>query len=537
MPSRQPPALSPEFLPADGPPPSGLLHTAYYAALAALERREDTPQWHATVAGLVTLRLVDRWIASARRDSPSGGSVTTSIIGDDLAPAVLVELVEAAGRAVAAMDSGDSQKSLLEALVAAATTGASDALAQVLLAYAHALHSDARWSLAADVYETIGRLAATPRSYASTALRVLEPVASERLGHSRRMMGDLDGASAAYAAARAAACASGDRVRELRIEISEANLLMHVGNLPAAATALEDIIAEASHLAEIPTSRSAASPPPDSWPLADVQISPRDVLALARQDRGVVATMQRDYPFAIEHFFSAWRGFRDPTRRERVWCDMARALADMGLRHAAHDAYLVLHMTAREREIQLAAATNLLELAVIDGQQDAFVSYRAGLDEAAASGTLPAWLAPWVAFYIGMGEACFGHPDRARVTWNLALTLATESRVNEVIIRIDAALAALDAGRALDLPTVPSVPVAAPIERITRVVRRVRRRLRIAEPWPTQPATSAASASPMGTRIGDRESDPSLAPADADHRLAEPAGVDSHGRISSHFPR
>jgi hypothetical protein len=514
--------------------PSALLHTAYYAALAALDGREGSPQWRRTVAGLVTLRLVDRWIANSQRHAPLAGWTTTCTTQGDPTPDVLTELVEAASPVVAAVESGDPLRPLLLSLLDASATGARSHLAQALLAYAHALHADAQWPLAADVYETVHRLVAAPQSRDRPALAVLEPIALERLGHSLRMMGDLDGAAAAYTEAVAAARASSDPVRELRVRISEANLLIHVGNLPAAATALDAIIAEASRLADVPLNRRATSTPMiEHLLLADIQISPRDVLALARQDRGVVATMQGDFSYAIEQSFSAWRGYRDPVRRERVWCDLARALADIGLRRAAHDAYLVLQVTARERDIQLIAATNLLELAVIDEQPEAFASYCATLDDAAASGTLPAWLAPWAAFYRGMGEARFGRPDQARVTWHHALALATRARVNEVIIRVDAALAALDAGRALDQPPTPSAPVAASIEHIVRVVRRVR--MRITEPWPARPATAIRATAP--TAGGDRKGDPPVAPTNAFGSEGEPTGVDSHGQISRRFPR
>ncbi len=457
-----------------------MLHDAYYAVLAHLDGREDSAEWRATVAGLVLLRLVDRWIACPREGN--GYSVRDAPVtsADDLNPAALGELVAAARDAAAAVESADSKRQLLLALVEAAATGSTGDMARALLLYAHTLHTEATWPLAADVYGTVYRLATAPTPVNGTDLEVLGPVALERVGYAKRMMGDLDGAAASYMDGRAAAIAQGDKIRDLRIRLSEANLLIHVGNLPRAVVALESILDEASqHPEEVSRGRDLARSLRLEVPLLDIDLDTRDIIALARHARGTVAAMLGDHALALEHYFAAWVGYRDPARRERVWLDMAFSLANIGVRNAAHDAYAVLHLTAREREARLTAALNLMELATMDGREDVAMTYRAEIESAAASGALPAWLAPWAAYHSGKAEARFGRPEHARALFMEALELAKQAQVNEVTIRADAALAALVTGGGVEHPS-SALPVIPPaVIRIARTIRRVRKSHRL----------------------------------------------------------
>ena len=202
-----------------------------------------------------------------------------------------------------------------------------------------------------------------------------------------------------------------------------------------------------------------------------------EIMALARHDRGLIATLQHEFNLAAEHYFAAWQSYGDPDRRERVWTDLALNFAEMGWHDTAREAFLVLYATARSREIRLIAATNLLELAVLDGQEPLFESYRRILHEAERSGSLPAEVAARFALYEGRGDARFGNAESARLAFERALEIATRHRVNEVTIRADEALAALRVGRPVvdwSARTAP-ISVTSSVERITRVVRRARR--------------------------------------------------------------
>jgi tetratricopeptide (TPR) repeat protein len=291
------------------------------------------------------------------------------------------------------------------------------------------------------------------------------------------MTGALDEARAAYAAGRAVARALGDENADRLIRISEAKILMYLGNLPAAAAALDGIIrdATASGTASQPDWATAARQKDES----DAAVRDRfNVVALARHDRAAVATLLHDFNLAAEQYFTAWRSYRDPIRRERVWVDMALNFAEMGLRDVAREALQVLVAGARRREIKLVAATNLLELAIADGREDLFEIYRGTLRDAAIMGTLPVELAAKFALYEGRGEARFGRMDKAVAAFERALSLGIAHHVHEVTIRSDEALAAIRSGRSVEgrVEPVQASSVTPSVERIARVVRRARRR-------------------------------------------------------------
>lgn len=456
---------------------SALRHEPFFAALAGLEGHEGSGDWRATVAGLVTLRLVDRRTARIEDRAPGGlDSARPDGLTTDLPP----DVIEAARQAVGDVDRQHAVAGPLRELLRSVTAAVADDLPQRVLAYGHALHADSRWSLAADVYRAVLRLAEAPRRTDPSTSVTFVPLAYDRLGHSLRMVGDLDGASAAYAAGRAAARALGDGDADRLIRISEAKILIHLGNLPAAAAALDTVIQDAKAAKSIaPTDLSPAIAEKLSG--IDDGDERLDVVALAQHDRAVVASLQHDFNFAAEQYFAAWRAYRDPVRRERVWVDLAGNFAEMGLREVAREALLPLYANAHRRDIRLIAATNLLELAVLDGREDLFETYRRTLHDAADAGTLPSDTAAKFALYEGRGEARFGRPSAAVAAFERALTLAARHRVNEVAIRTDealAALAALRTGRPVADWFAPLTPtsMSPSVERITRVVRRARRR-------------------------------------------------------------
>jgi|GEM_PF-859639 len=531
------------------PAPPGPTHMAFVAALAAMADAGDSAGWTATVAGLVTLRLVDRHIARAQHALPVPGPATGHAAGHAAggAPArarsrsprewrsagrsterggagrpLVAAVVDAARTAVDAVSGADATTRALRQLIAASAVGDREAMAVALFRYAHLLRSDGRWTLAGDVYETVLRLAAAPDGDGAPHLRSLVPHAYDRLGYVRRMAGDIAGASAAYAAGRAAADMRGDRDSALRIRIAQANVLRELGNYPAAAAALDEIIADA--LASRRGDTAAGERERRRW-----RSKGDDVLALARHDRGVIANAQRQYELALEQYLAAWRAYRHPLRRERVWSDIARNLADMGLRAVARDIHLVLYVSAQEREVRVAAAINLLELAVLDGEREAFLSLRSSLHDAARRGVVPAYLAPWARLYEAYGEARFGSVSAAIALLEETQAVATAVRANQALIRADEAIAELRAGRpisALDeavdgskaatvsastssLPAAspspapfpgPTRPVSAAVEQVTRLVRSARRQM-----WQHR---AAAEADPRDGRPPGRRAPP-----------------------------
>jgi tetratricopeptide (TPR) repeat protein len=443
-----------------------LLHEPFFRALAALEGQEGGTEWRALIAGLVTLRLADMRIASAEY----GLRRPLQLVPESgFTPDVPLEVIEAARAAAGAVDDHDSVAGPLRELVKASSAVIAGDLPERLLVYAHALHADSRWPLAADVYRTVLRSAAAPQADGAPAVQAFVPYVYDRLGRSLRMTGDLDGARAAYEAGCGAAHVLSDGYAERLMRISQAKILMHLGNLPAAAAALDEIIEDAA--ASLDAGRPRAG--------EGRSISVRDraeIVARARHDRGLVATLQHEFNLAAEQYFAAWQAHRDPDERERVWVDLALNFSEMGQHDVAREAFVALYAMARRREVRLLAATNLLELAVLDGHERQFENYRRILHEAEHSGSLPAEVAAKFALYEGRGDARFGHPESARRAFERALAIATRHQVNEVTIRADEALAALRVGRPVADWSARMTPISitASVERITRVVRRAR---------------------------------------------------------------
>ena len=163
-------------------------HLAFFEALGSLE--EGSADWHATTAGLVVLRMVDAWYEE----------------GAHVAAADAWGL-NAVREAVAAMTAGDPARTILGGVVdavAAAERADFSVVATRLSAYGRALHFDAKWRLAADVYETLLAYA-HPIDESDVYIN-----ASMQLGYCLRMLGEFDQAAVAYADAGRVATSMGD---------------------------------------------------------------------------------------------------------------------------------------------------------------------------------------------------------------------------------------------------------------------------------------------------------------------------------------
>ncbi len=146
-----------------------LRHSAFFSELSSLGDSDSS--WRAVTAGLVVLRLVDAWVEEGAQvvtaDNWGVRSVRAAI--DDLPPAM-------------------PARTLLGGIVDALTSaraGDLHAVAPRLMAYARSLDLDGRWTLAADVYDTI-LTHVHPVEDADVAI-----TAMLRRGHCLRQMGSL----------------------------------------------------------------------------------------------------------------------------------------------------------------------------------------------------------------------------------------------------------------------------------------------------------------------------------------------------------
>lgn len=366
-----------------------LQHIPFFEALT--RAREGSPEWRRTTAGLVTLRLFDAWIVE-------GPSVVAADAWGLRAVRDVIDAVD-----------GGSHKGILESIVDA-MQGASvvrvPLVAPRLLAYGRALQFDGQFELAADVHKTV--LAhAHPIEESDIVV-----TASAQLGACMRIMAEWDEALNAYARASCVAAMSGDMVTVLRMRIAEANVTMERGNVPRAQELLDDAIADAS--------------------AADL----RDVRARARHARAVVAIRRQDFEYGIRLAYEALAESGEPIERDRMLGDIAAAFFELGMRSAARDAYLILAATAQEQYHRWVATINLMECAAADGREPVFEQYRREL----ADTQLPASLACQYFYYVGEGYRMFGKEPQAQAAFERSLTIASAHRINEMIIRVEAAI-------------------------------------------------------------------------------------------------
>ena len=374
-------------------------HLAFFEALGTLD--EGSKDWQATTAGMVVLRLVDAWYDE----------------GAQIAAADAWGLA-AVREAVQAMTPGDPARTILSGVVdAVATADRADfsVVATRLSAYGRALHFDAKWRLAADVYETL-LMYAHPIDESDVFVN-----ASMQLGYCLRMVGDFDQAAVAYADAGRIATSMGDVVGILRARIADARLSMSRGNLPRAEEILDDTIARA-------TSESL-----------------HDVAGLALHERSSVAYERRDYTRAIRFAYDALSKLTGQSARDRVLADIAASFLELGVISAARDAFLVLAATAQEQYVRWVATLNLLEVSTFEGSEPRFETYRRELHCI----QLPTILQVNYHLHVGNGYAAFGRAERARAALTAAAALAAEHRLNQLLFSAEDSLRRLDAGERL----------------------------------------------------------------------------------------
>ena len=371
-------------------------HLAFFEALGSLE--EGSTDWDATTAGLVVLRLVDAWYDE----------------GVQVAAADAWGL-NAVREAVGAMAAGDPSRTILSGVVDAVESAERadfSVVATRLSAYGRALHFDAKWRLAADVYETLLTYA-HPIDESDVYIN-----ASMQLGYCLRMLGEFDQAAIAYADAGRVATSMGDVVGILRARIADARLSMSRGNLPRAEEILDDTIARA-------TSESL-----------------HDVAGLALHERSTVAYERKDYPKAIRFAYDALAKLTGQSARDRVLADIAASFLELGVISAARDAFLVLAATAQEQYVRWSATLNLLDVSTLEGSEPRFESYRREL----AGADLPVVLQVHYHMHLGNGYATFGRLDRARRSLMRAAEIAAEHRLNQLLFTAEDSLRRLEAG-------------------------------------------------------------------------------------------
>lgn len=365
-------------------------HLPFFAELAALD--EGDPAWRSVSAGLVVLRLVDSWIEEG----------AAAVVADGWG----IRSVEAA---IEEMPAGLPARGVLGSVVKAlkgSSANSMHAIAPRLMAYARSLDLDAKWALAADVYETvIGHVHPTEESDVAITAHL-------RRAYCERSLGELEQAVASYDAASRIAEGVGDLFGVLRARIGTAKIAIARGNMPQAEALLEQTIAVA----------------------AEHELT--DVHAMALQDRATVAHLRGTYDVAVRLAYTALELTTDATNRDRLLADIAGSFYMLGVRSAARDAYAVVEATAQEQYQRWVATINLMEIAANDGSMPLFERYRRSL----ANTSLPPALQAEYYVHAGTGYELLGELDAARTSFEHARTVAETFGFNQIIFRSEEAL-------------------------------------------------------------------------------------------------
>ncbi|MDB4914407.1 MAG: hypothetical protein JWM95_2051, partial [Gemmatimonadetes bacterium] len=366
-------------------------HVPFFTAQASLE--DSDPSWRAVSAGLVLLRLVDAWIEEGASVVAADGWGVRSV-------AAAIEEVPVVIPARGVL------MSVLSALTEA-SSGDMHAVAPRLMAYARSLDLDAKWALAADVYETITSHV-HPDEESEIAIN-----AHLRRGHCLRELGQFTDATESFNTAAELAHHSGDMIGALRARIGEAKIVVARGNLPAADAILDETV-------QLATKHNL-----------------RAVRSMATHDRVGIAYARGQYDLAVRFAYDAMQHNVSESERDRILNDLAGSFYMLGLKSAARDAFLILAATAREQYQRWAATINLMELSAEDGAELQFERYRQQL----AATDLPPILGTQFELQVGLGYQVLGYRDAAGLWLERALETASLHSYNRFVFAAEAALA------------------------------------------------------------------------------------------------
>jgi tetratricopeptide (TPR) repeat protein len=365
-------------------------HLAYFDALGSLT--EQSPAWQSVLAGLATLRLADATLEKTPAASADWASVYR------------------ARRTASAMREGNPVRAALLHVVETIGLGTSVVeVANGLLSYARALDFEGSWPLAMDVFTTVAE-SVGPELDPHIAIE-----ANIGLGGMARRTGDWHTSAQAYAHAAHIAQTIGDTAHVLTVEIGQANTALTRGNLPAAESILENVIGEAR-------ARNLG-----------------DVLGLALHSRSSVAHARREYADAVRLAHESLDFTTNASARDVVLSDLAAAFGGLGMHDSARDGYLVVAATSQYQWVRWQATLNLMELASLDGMEQAFEQYAAELKDAALDPRLRAYFL----LYLGAGAGRFGRLESAESALNEAIRYASDHQISQVAHEATIALAEL----------------------------------------------------------------------------------------------
>lgn len=365
-------------------------HHAFFETLGQIG--EQDPSWQPVLAGLTVLRLVDAIENRAR-----GAAVERAA-------------VESARTKASAIGEGDPSRAILARIVELldGRREVSADLGEALMSYGRALELEARWALAADVFDTVAVLFEDRRH----STLVID--ANAALGAANRNLGEWDKSHRAYAAAQHLADYAGEISRSLTVQVGIAGNYMVQGNLPAADAELDQVMSEAQ-------ARGL-----------------QDIEALAFHAQASVSHARGNYARAIQLAYRALELTTNRSARDRILADIAAANAGLGLRDPARDGSSIVALTSPHQSVRWQATLNLMELAVAEGSESSFDDYAGQLEHAPLDPRLRAYFL----FYSAIGARRFSR-DGADDLFRLAHEHADANGLHRIVFEIENEMASI----------------------------------------------------------------------------------------------
>jgi tetratricopeptide (TPR) repeat protein len=361
------------------------IHIAFFREASTYP--DQSPEYNAILAGLLTLRLLDKW----------------AVPGQDARSAGRLYEFSAVRRSVRAMPDG-AAKDLLRSLVSAINayvSGRADERLALVIDYARLLERDSYWTCASDTYETAIAMVD------DRALdRSLLPQWYQRAAYCRRQAGDVRGAEPLLLKGQAVANELHDVHWWFRLRIAMALLELQRGNLGESEKQLDRIIADAKR-SDLP-----------------------EIVARATHDRGQVAYAQNQDHRAATLYFDAMMMHTEMALARRAALDLAVALGDLGhLPHALKVCRILRNGPEDGSDIRTIAGINLMRLSHLGGDEAAFDRLYAELRDERMTGRLRAHFLVTAA----QGLKRFGRTDEAREAAQQALEVAERYHVHKLV--------------------------------------------------------------------------------------------------------
>jgi hypothetical protein len=204
----------------------------------------------------------------------------------------------------------------------------------------------------------------------------------------------------------------GDRQGVLTVQVGIANTYMAKGNLPQAQSILDDVIMQAGDLE-----------------MGDVQ-------AVALHSRASLSARRGEPAEGLRMAYQALNLQKNEAERDMILEDIGAMFSELGLRDAARDSHLILAATAQTRMARWTATVNLMEIAALDGQQEAFDSYARDL----ASEPLHPWLRAHYLLFLGEGMRRLGRDETAAEVLQEAISYADANQIHQISFKAQSAL-------------------------------------------------------------------------------------------------